>query len=379
MKKIVLGIFAALMIMTAPVFAVPVTVPGYPTVDVPADIARLVNENMDTISKALHDHTVSEADFTKYVNKATEALNKLDIKNPYSTAMDGLNGFCDGLKDTVPNTQIQQNVWANSWIGHLVQVGNGKFCPRFGFGVNLGAAKMDLTPLKDMSNAFKMDLGSVPNQLALPTITFDARLGGVKVNDFELPFDIGFTLCTLDSSKMFGLDKLIKPVYFDLFSIGFDVRYCLWKPKVLDTKFIVGAGFYYTSGKIGSNDGDNVSANLDYKSTNFTLNTQISTKLLFFRPFAGFRLMFTNSKVEWGVRNLDWTKILNDDNQTIQDAISNGLFPRSFGGTAEGFKVRPVVQGGFAFDFAVIDLTFSGSYDLGSNIWGGAFSLRFSL
>ena len=67
MKKIVLGVFAALMLVTAPTFAVPVTIPDYPTVDVPEDIARLINDNLDVISKALHDNNVSTIDFENYV------------------------------------------------------------------------------------------------------------------------------------------------------------------------------------------------------------------------------------------------------------------------------------------------------------------------
>ena len=383
MKKIliVLGMVA---MMALPVFAdvptAPVTLNGN-TVFVPVDLVDMINANKSTIEALLSEHNIDENKLGDIAREVTSAYNSigssLGTTTPYTTAKNGLNDFAKVLNDTVPNDQIQQNVWANSWIGYLVQVGNGKFCPRFGLGVNLGAASMDMKPIKATSSAFKMDLGGLPDLLAMPTITFDARLGGVKVNDFELPLDLGFTLCTLNSS-MFGLDKALKDISFDYFSIGFDVRYCIWHPDVLDTKLSVGAGFYYTKGSVDVS-GSDASAGLNFKTTNFTLNSQISTKLLFFRPFAGIRLMFTNSDTNWYAKGIKWSSILNSSNQQITEAIDNGILPSSFSGGADGFKLRPVVQGGFAFDFAVIDLTFSASYDIPSSVFGGAFSLRFSL
>ena len=377
MKKFVIGVCAAFMMLGSQLFAATVTIPGYDPVEVPDDVKVLVDAHMTEIEDALKKNNVSNEDLKKYSTEVTKAYDKIDIKNPYTNAVNGLNGFSDDLKDTLPNTQIQQNVWANSWIGYLVQVGNGKFCPRFGLGANVGAASIKLDSFKEMGNAFKLDLGGLPSILAIPTITFDARLGGVKVNDLSLPFDIGFTLCGLDSSKL-GLDSLMKDVRFDFFSIGFDARYCVWEPHVLDTKVSVGAGFYYTKGSVSVNN-SNANANLDFSSTNFTLNGQISTKLLFFRPFLGARFMFTNSKVNWSVNNINWTSILSDSSAAMTEAINKGLLPTHLDGGADGFKFRPVVQGGFAFDLAVIDLTFSGSYDFVSQVFGGAFSLRFSL
>ena len=89
--------------------------------------------------------------------------------------------------------------------------------------------------------------------------------------------------------------------------------------------------------------------------------------------------MFTNSKVDWYVKNINWLTILDDPSNIMNQAIKSGLLPTHINGGADGFKFRPVVQGGFAFDFAVIDLTFSASYDFVSSVFGGAFSLRFSL
>lgn len=387
MKKIILGLCASLLFAFAPLWAkgdVTVTLEDgtlYTFNDVPDDFVTLVNANKSIIESALATNHVTESQLNSYASEIIKAYNNITTSigtpAPYTTAVSGLNAFSDDLKNTLPNSQIQQNVWATSWIGYLVQIGNGGFCPHFGLGANIGAASLDMTSFKSMGEAFKMDLGGLPSKLVLPTITFDARLGGVRVFDLNLPFDIGFTLSGLNSSRL-GLDKALKDVKFDFFSIGFDIRYCLWEPHILDTKLSVGAGFYYTKGSVNV-DNSSACAGLDFKSTNFTLNSQISTKLLFFRPFAGFRLMFTNSKVDWYVKNIDWTDILSDSSSVMTQIVDSGLLPRNIAGGADGFKCRPVVQGGFAFDLGFIDLTFSGSYDFSSTIWGAAFSLRFSL
>ncbi len=384
MKKILTGLFAVLLLAVSSLWSngnVTVTLGDgttYEFTDVPDDFVNLVNENKSIIESALADHNITSSDLNKYKTEINEAYKNittaLGTPKPYTTAVNGLNNFSDDLKNSLPNSQIQQNVWANSWIGYLVQIGNGRFCPNFGLGANIGASSLNMASFKEMGDAFKIDLGGLPSKLVFPTITFDARVGGVRVFDLNLPFDFGFTLSGLNSSKI-GLDQALKDVKIDYFSIGFDVRYCLWEPHILDPKLSVGAGFYYTSGKV-SIDNSSACAGLDFKSTNFTLNSQISTKLLFFRPFAGFKLMFTNSKVDWYVKNIDWTEILS---APMDELVANGLLPRKVSGGADGFKFRPVVQGGFAFDLGVIDLTFSGSYDFSSTIWGAAFSLRFSL
>lgn len=150
MKKVVLGVLAACMMM--PFFAKEnITIKafdGSETFLVEEDIALLFNSNKGEIEAALYTNKVYKADVEKYIDAINAAYENLDPKNPYTTSVNGLNGFSDDLKDTIPNTQIQQNVWANSWIGYLVQVGNGVFCPRFGLGVNAGVATVDTESIK---------------------------------------------------------------------------------------------------------------------------------------------------------------------------------------------------------------------------------------
>jgi len=385
MKKVIaiLG-FAALTALPALARTVTLTLPNGSSwsYDLPDDVANIVDERRGEIEQKLRDYNVSDAQLTAAAAEVKKAyqdyvVSSIGTDHPYTVAKSGLNDFADVIRDSVANSQIQQNVWANSWIGYLVQVGNGKFRPNFGLGLNVGAAKLDVSPLKNTLKAFKISSGGLPSLLAMPTLTFDLRLGGVKVNDLELPFDFGFTIAGFDSAKM-GLKSALKPVTFDYFAIGFDVRYCVWKLEKFETRLSVGAGYYFTKGGVHV-AADEANAGLDFKSHDFTLNSQISAKFAFFRPFAGVRLMFTNANVDWYARNINWSGILNDSDANIGKAVSYGLLPSNFSGGASGFKFRPVVQGGFAFDLAVIDLTFSASYDFVSQVYGGAFSLRFSL
>ena len=133
------------------------------------------------------------------------------------------------------------------------------------------------------------------------------------------------------------------------------------------------------SGHIGA-EKDGSAAEMDFKATTLSLSAQVSKKLVFFVPFAGARVMFTSSSVNWKAK-ANWAKILKT-NSNIQNAIDYGILPQTFsGGTDKGLfeHVRPVIYGGFAFDLAVIDITLSGSYDFVSSIPSGAVSIRFAL
>lgn len=384
MKKIFATLlFAALFAFPALARSVTLTLPDGSswTYDLPDDVANIVDQYKSEIEQRLRGNNVTREQMDAAANELSRAYSdiasSLGTDHPYTVAKNGLNDFADVIRDSVCNSQVQQNVWANAWIGYLVQIGNGKIKPNFGLGLNAGAAKLDLSPLKKTMDAFKINYGSLPGTLAMPTLTFDARLGGIKVGGFSLPFDIGFTISGFDSSKM-GLNSALKPVSFDYFAIGGDLRYCVFKLPVFETRLSVGAGYYYTKGGVHVS-ADQANAGLDFKSSNFMLNAQASAKFAFFRPFVAGRFMFVNSSVDWYARNINWASILNDSSSGITNAILYGLLPTNFSDTVDGFKFHPVIQGGFAFDIVVVDLTFSASYDFATQVYGGAFSIRFSL
>ena len=344
------------------------------TVTVPDDLATIINEHKSDIEKALTGANITSAAASGYVNQAKDAytdfLTKSGIstKTPYKTVVNGLNDLTDVMTDVIPNAQLQQNVWADAWIGHILPK------PNFGFGVNAGVSKLKLDSLKSAGEALGMDMGGVPSTMVFPVATVDLRVGG-----FFLPFDVGFTISGLDTSKLGALDKAISPAYFDFFTIGGDIRYAVLKGGAILPKVSVGLGVYHMSGHIGA-EKDGSAAEMDFSATTLSLSAQVSKKLVFFVPFAGARLMFTSSSVNWKAK-ANWAKILKT-NSNIQNAIDYGILPTHFsGGNDKGLfeHVRPVIYGGFAFDLAVIDITVSGSYDFVSSIPSGAVSVRFAL
>ncbi len=344
------------------------------TVSVPDDLASVVNDHKSEIESALQKNGVTSATAEGYVNEAkkayTDFLSNSSIKTttPYGTVINGLNDMTDVLTDVIPNVQLQQNVWADAWIGHILPK------PNFGFGINAGVSKLKLDALKTTGEALGIDMGGVPSTMVFPVATVDLRVGG-----FFLPFDVGFTISGLDTSKLGALDKAISPAYFDFFTIGGDIRYAVLKGEAILPKVSVGLGVYHMSGHIGA-EKDGSAAEMDFSATTLSLSAQVSKKLVFFVPFAGARVMFTSSSVNWNAK-ANWAKILKT-NSNIQNAIDYGILPQTFsGGSDKGLfeHVRPVIYGGFAFDLAVIDITLSGSYDFVSSIPSGALSIRFAL
>ena len=346
-------------------------------IDVPDEIASLVLDNQEKIQQALLKNNVTAADLQDAVGevrKAYDALisdGTLKTGTPYTTTVNGLNSFSELLGDVIPNSQGQQNVWANAWIGTLAPTPL-----HFGFGINAGATKLDLSALIQTADALGISMSGIPSTLVWPTVTADIRLGGIK-----LPFDIGFICMSLDSSMLNGK---IDPVDFDFLAIGGDFRYALVKGLTgIKPRISLGAGYYFTRAGVEIKN-DEADAGMKLKTHSIFLSAQASAKLLFFVPFIGTRVMFTNFNVDWSVR-AKWESILassSTDSGKLSDAASWGILPDEFsGGSSYGFfdNVRPIIYGGFSLDIAVIDLTFSVSYDFISKLPSGAFSFRFAL
>lgn len=134
------------------------------------------------------------------VNEAYENIKDyIPTDSPFTVAENGLNDFCDDLADVIPNSQTQQNVYAEAWIGKLFPGFH------FGAGVNAGVSALDVSTLKDAALALGVDdVKDINDTLVFPTITVDARLGGII-----LPFDIGVTAMSIDTSRWIQLTKLL--------------------------------------------------------------------------------------------------------------------------------------------------------------------------
>lgn len=376
MKKLMtaaLAIFAGAYAWAVDTTQVTIKVGGVDTpFTIPKDIAGIVNSNMGNIESALDKAGVNSSQIQSALDtvndKYDDFMDEYGISNPYNTVVDGVGDFCDNLCDTIPNTQTLQNLWAQSWIGYLIPG------VHFGLGVNAGVAMLDIEPLINVAEALTMDVGDLPDKLVFPTATLDARIGG-----FILPFDIGFTFSTIDTSDIGALDDAIDPCCFEYFSIGGDLRYRLVDAgsKLFNARVSASLGGYFTKGSVNVEDCGS-SVDMDFKSTTLFVGAQASAKALCFVPFLGGRLALTKTKVEWDA-NADWNEILGDDSD-ISDVMSWGILPTHFGDDSDsGWKVRPQIYGGIGFDLFVVDLTISGSYDFVSGIPGGAVSLRLSI
>lgn len=350
------------------------------TVKVPDDIVEFVNQNQDAIAEAFEKYDVTQSEIDSVDEKVLQRYSRLKSEyglktdNPYTTAVDGLNDFTGGLDDSILNTQPLQNVWAESWIGMLIP--NVKF----GFGINAGLASLDISPLKDAASALAIDEAENLNDtLAFPTATADLRLGG-----FILPFDIGFTISSIDSSKIEELDDKISPCEFDYFSAGGDLRFCILNKgsKLVHARISLSGGGYYTKGsvKVADKESSESSASFDFNSTTLFLGAQANAKLFCFVPFAGGRVAIAKTNIKWAA-HADWLNILGDDsNGYIAKAVKYNILPSDFGNESESeWTLHPQVFGGIGIDLFIIDVTVSASYDFAKQILGAAASVRFSL
>lgn len=342
------------------------------TIDIPSDVFSLVEGRESEINAALKKHNVDASDIRKAESAVKDAYANIKkyipTDSPFTVAENGLNDFCDDLADVIPNSQTQQNVYAEAWIG--------KIFPgfHFGAGVNAGVSALDVSTLKDAALALGVDdVKDINDTLVFPTITVDARLGGII-----LPFDIGVTAMSIDTSKIGAVDEAIDPVAIDFFTLGADIRYAIFQGGFMRPKWSVGAGFYYTKGGVDVDD-DSAKASLDFKSTTFMVNTQASIKLLCLVPFIGGRALFSKTSVDWKVK-ADWASIIAEEGDTyydgVLDALTWGILPSSFSGSSSGFSVYPQVFGGIGLDLLFLNLTVSGSYDIASKIPSAAVSVR---
>ena len=342
------------------------------TIDIPSDVFSLVEGRESEINDALKTYKVDASKIREAESAVKDAYENIKgyipTDKPFTVAENGLNDFCDDLADVIPNSQTQQNVYAEAWIG--------KIFPgfHFGAGVNAGVSALDVSTLKDAALALGVDdVKDINDTLVFPTITVDARLGGII-----LPFDIGVTAMSIDTSKMDSVDKAIDPVAIDFFTLGADIRYAIFQGGFMRPKWSVGAGFYYTKGGVDVDD-DTAKASLDFKSTTFMVNTQASIKLLCLVPFIGGRALFSKTSVDWKV-NADWARIIAKESDTYYEGVANalkwGILPSSVSGSSSGFSVYPQVFGGIGLDLLFLNLTVSGSYDIASKIPSAAVSVR---
>lgn len=377
--KSILAIALLLAVNIATVFAVPtttMTLNGL-TIDVPSDLVGIIEQNRAQIEQALQNNNVTQAQITSVQTAILDAYSKLDVGNPYTTSTKGIDDFMEVLKDVFPNTQMQQNVWADSLISYNKfgdNQGKDVKYKKVGGGINTGVTRLDIGCLLDTASALGMDIGDFPRTLVMPTLAVDARVGM-----FPIPLDFGINFCTLDTTSINALDDALDGASFNFLTIGGDVRYAFIVNKT-DYHLTVSAiaGGAYNKGAVKISD-DSAKAKLDFNTATFYIGAQASAKMLIFVPFLGTRLLFGRTNIKWSV-DANWDKILDKNGDAdVANAINWNILPKRFSGELNSSfvkNIRPQIYGGLGLDIAILSLTLSGCYDFIYNIPSAAFSMR---
>lgn len=281
----------------------------------------------------------------------------------------GLDRFSDQLAISVPQAATQQNVYPDAYIGNLFP---GVPC-HFGVGVNVGVTHLDTTGLARAARV--LDIANIKNDYCFPTITADARIGGIF-----LPFDIGFTFMRVDptDTSIDGCDITI-----DLLTIGADVRYAILDGEGLLPNLSVGVGYYYNEGGFKANS-SYTEAGISYKVHTTYGQVQLSKQFVFVTPFIGIRGLVSKHSNEW-----DW-KISNPYVSYVVNLASaaTGNYYRTSdkGSSSSGFDfnaIQPQIYAGVGLNFFMLQFTVSVCADLkhvrDDKLWSGATSLRIKI
>lgn len=297
----------------------------------------------------------SFADLSSAINdsKALSAING------------GLDDFASELGFAVPQAAVQQNVYADAFIGKVFPA----VPPHFAVGFNTGFTHLNTSGLAEAAG--KLDIDGVNDDLYFPVLNADIRIGGLF-----LPFDIGFSFMTLDVSSLNTMDADFT-AEFTTFAV--DARYALLEDGLVTPGISLGVGFSMNSGTFGASN-KNAEVKVDYDVKTLYAQLQISKALnipvvsIGFTPFLGLRGLVSNYSNDWS-----WEAKYGDvSTKDLKITTSGTASSDGFGG------FQPQVYGGVGFNFMLIQLTASACADLrhiggDDNLWSGALSLRVKL
>ena len=292
-----------------------------------------------------------------------------------NTIEEGLNDFTFSLTKTAPSTVSQQNMWASAYIGQLLDLP-----PHLGGGISIGMAQLKADGIATVLNemGFTYDV----KNLFLPTLTFDARIGGLL-----FPFDLGVHGMMIKNPLEFNIQETVFSI--DYGTVGADIRIPLTKQETILPNLSLGFGYAYSKGNAGisvQEETANISAG--YESQILQATFQISKKIAIIEPFAGVRATLSSNKRNW-TWNYDGTKLLDDQTKEQLSEEEQNLLKlgNSFdSGDWSGFAINKEdpnytaqIFAGIGFDFLfILQGTLNVSFDVVNQIWAGGLSLRVS-
>jgi len=298
-----------------------------------------------------------------------------EYNKKYAAINDGLKDFTEQLAVAVPQAAVQQNVWADAYIGKLFP----SVPPHLGGGLNFGLTHMDTSGLKKACDVLAID--GMKDSYYFPVFTGDIRLGGVL-----LPFDAD--VCFVKTGSI-GTEIMGADLDVDLLALGFDVRYALLEGGLVFPKLSVGLGYLYNQGtfKAASSYAD---AQVDYKVHTAYLSAQVSKSFLLFTPFVGVRAMVSkydnsyNFTMKGKALDAITSSAAYGALTTEQKAAIKTAGAGSYKSDAFDFnEFQPQIYAGIGFNFLVIQTTASVTADLRNiqdkGLWSGALSVRLKM
>lgn len=279
----------------------------------------------------------------------------------------GLDDFASELGFAVPQAAVQQNVYADAFIGKVFPA----VPPHFAVGFNTGFTHLNTSGLAKAADSLEID--GVNDDLYFPVLNADIRIGGLF-----LPFDVGFSFMTLDVSSLNTMDADFT-AEFTTFAV--DARYALLEDGLVTPGISVGVGFSMNSGTFGASN-KYAEVTVDYNVKTLYTQLQISKALnipvvsIGFTPFLGLRGLVSNYSNDWSWKG---------KNSAISTVVDTSGLKTSGTASSDGFAgFQPQVYGGVGFNFMLIQLTASACADLrhiggDDNLWSGALSLRAKL
>ncbi|MBQ8013662.1 MAG: hypothetical protein IJ257_04600 [Treponema sp.] len=293
---------------------------------------------------------------------------KAEADSYISTFNSGLDDFSSELGFSVPQAAVQQNVYAEAFIGKVFP----SVPPHFAVGINAGMTHLNTSALAKAAS--KLGISGVKDDFFFPVFNADLRIGGVF-----LPFDVGFSFMTLDVSKLNSMDVDFTAEFL---TFAFDARYALLEDGLALPAVSVGLGYSLNKGSFGATN-DKAEAMVDYNVHTLYAQVQVSKTLnipvvkIGFTPFLGLRGVISNYDNDWS-----W-KFKGD----YEAAMNTAGLSSSGKGTAssDGFGgFQPQIYGGLGFNFVFVQVTASICADLrhlggDSSLWSGAMSIRFKM
>ena len=279
----------------------------------------------------------------------------------------GLDDFASELGFAVPQAAVQQNVYADAFIGKVFPA----VPPHFAVGFNTGFTHLNTSGLSKAADSLGID--GVNDDLYFPVLNADIRIGGLF-----LPFDVGFSFMTLDVSSLNTMDADFT-AEFTTFAV--DARYALLEDGLVTPGISVGVGFSMNSGTFGASN-KYAEVTVDYNVKTLYTQLQISKALnipvvsIGFTPFLGLRGLVSNYSNDWSWKG---------KNSAISTVVDTYGLTTSGTASSDGFGgFQPQVYAGVGFNFMLIQLTASACADLrhiggDDNLWSGALSLRAKL